>query len=138
MAKRKFGLSSTLNRNKKEELPQDLPAKRPLPSKSKDIEAVEQKVDSIHRAEQQSAAAGSATSKASATKVAEKPKRAATDRKKTSPKKVVGKRKTVKDSDMRLTFDIPRSLHKKLKLKAINQDRTIKDYLIKMIERELR
>lgn len=134
MAKRKFGLSKTLNRNKKEELSEELPPKRPLPTKPKDIDQVEQKVNTIHQTEKSTPS----TIPAVAKKVPATTKTKAAPRKKNTTAKMTTKRKTVKEGDMRLTFDIPRSLHKKLKIQAINKELTIKDYLINMIEKELK
>lgn len=38
----------------------------------------------------------------------------------------------------RLTLDIPQSLHKQLKLLAIHQEISMKDYIIQVVERSLR
>lgn len=135
MAGRKFGLSGTLNRNKKEVAEDlELPKKIELPKKSKNIEKVQEKVETLHQEETR------ALPKAAPKTVAKKP-RTTKGTTKPSAKKTIAKkstRKTVKDSDMRLTFDIPRSLHKKLKIKAITNEVTIKDYLIGLIEKELK
>ena len=48
MAKKKFGLSSTLNKNKLEE--PVLPKKIPLTKSSKDLKDVKEKVEALHEA----------------------------------------------------------------------------------------
>lgn len=41
------------------------------------------------------------------------------------------------DGTKRLTLDIPQALHKKLKLLAIHQEISMKDYIIEVVERSL-
>jgi hypothetical protein len=43
-----------------------------------------------------------------------------------------------KEGTKRLTLDIPQALHKKLKLLAIHQEISMKDYIIEVVERSLR
>lgn len=43
-----------------------------------------------------------------------------------------------KDGTKRLTLDIPQDLHKRLKLLAIHQEISMKDYIIQVVERSLR
>lgn len=43
-----------------------------------------------------------------------------------------------KEGTKRLTLDIPQSLHKQLKLLAIHQEISMKDYIIQVVERSLR
>lgn len=42
-----------------------------------------------------------------------------------------------KEGTKRLTLDIPQALHKKLKLLAIHQEISMKDYIIAVVERSL-
>lgn len=43
-----------------------------------------------------------------------------------------------KEGTKRLTLDIPQSLHKQLKLLAIHQEVSMKDYIIQVVERSLK
>lgn len=156
MAKKKFGLSSTLNKNSKTEEP-TLPKKIPLNRSKKNIEEVKEKVEAIHetpldkinRVEEplvemivkvkdedmaemiskvQPYAEDHIVEIAERKEVpTEKPKRKYTKKPKTSkPERMV-----------RITVDTPKSMHIKLKIKAIENDITIRDYVIGLIKDDL-
>lgn len=151
MAKKKFGLSSTLNKNKVEE--PVLPTKVPLTRSSKNVEEVKEKVEALHEEQETKLSmveepvveitvnvqdedlgkvvrAVQETSKAQVVEVVEKQKPAAkTTSKAATPKKP--------EKMVRITVDTPKSMHVKLKIKAIEHDITIRDYVIDLIERDL-
>lgn len=150
MSKKKFGLSSTLNKNKVEE--PVLPTKVPLTRSSKNVEEVKEKVEALHEPEPKLSMveepvveitvnvqdedlakvvrAVQETSKAQVVEVVEKQKTTA---------KATSKAATPKKPEkmVRITVDTPKSMHVKLKIKAIEHDITIRDYVIDLIERDL-
>lgn len=150
MTKKKFGLSSTLNKNKIEE--PVLPTKVPLTRSSKNVEEVKEKVEALHEPELKLSMveepvveitvnvqdedlakvvrAVQETSKAQVVEVVEKQKPTA---------KATSKAATPKKPEkmVRITVDTPKSMHVKLKIKAIEHDITIRDYVIDLIERDL-
>jgi hypothetical protein len=141
MAKKKFGLSSTLNKNKVEEAV--LPAKIPLTRSSKNVEAVKEKVEALHERELNiveepvieisvnvqdedlEKIVRGVQETAQVVEVVEKQK--------TKPKATLKKPERM----VRITVDTPKSMHVKLKIKAIEHDITIRDYVIDLIERDL-
>jgi hypothetical protein len=140
MAKKKFGLSSTLNKNKMEE--PVLPPKVPLIRSSKNIEAVKEKVSMVEEpfveisVNVQDEDLGKVVqavqeiSKAEVVEVVEKQK---------APPKATKKAAAPKKPErmVRITVDTPKFMHVKLKIKAIENDITIRDYVIDLIERDL-
>jgi len=113
MAKKKFNISSTLNKNKETKLA----ARVPLKKTTKDLEEVKEKVEQIHPEEPQVAA------------------------KAPSPKaKVVKAKKVVEEKVklVRMTIDTPEDMHKRLKIKSIERGISLRDYVLKLIERELK
>jgi hypothetical protein len=150
MAKKKFGLSSTLNKNKMEE--PVLPPKVPLIRSSKNIEAVKEKVEALHEPAPKLSMveepfveisvnvqdedlgkvvqAVQKISKAEVVEVVEKQK---------APPKATKKAAAPKKPErmVRITVDTPKFMHVKLKIKAIENDITIRDYVIDLIERDL-
>jgi len=153
MAKKKFGLSSTLNKNNKTEEPA-LPKKRPLSRSKKNIEEVKEKVEAIHETTQNELSRVEEPLVEMTVKVKdedmmemvknvqpyaednvvvieekeEKPKRKYTKKKQTPPKP---------ERMVRITVDTPKSMHMKLKIKAIENDITIRDYIIGLIKKDL-
>ena len=131
MAKKKFGLSSTLNKNKAEE--PTLPQKVPLTRSSKNLEAVKEKVEALHDEKApvvENKVAEVVEVPVKVEVVPETPKPA---------KKVTPKKKTEKKPErmVRITVDTPKSMHVKLKIKAIEEDITIRDYVIGLIKKDL-
>ncbi len=114
MAKKSFNISSTLSKNKEPQLA----AKIPLQKKAKDTKDVANKVAIIHKEEE-------SEQKAKLKKeIVEKPVKAKAERKKTA--KLV-----------RLTIDTPESMHRKLKIKAIEKGVSMRDYILQLLEKEL-
>ncbi|MFT6148582.1 MAG: hypothetical protein ACJAUH_001268 [Saprospiraceae bacterium] len=149
MAKKKFGLSSTLNKNKLEE--PVLPKKIPLTKSSKDLKDVKEKVEALHEAavrvidkveeplieltlnvEDENIGkivrVVQDVSKAEVVEVVEK------------KAKVPKVRKAIPEKPermVRITVDTPKTMHVKLKIKAIEHDITIRDYVIGLIKDDL-
>lgn len=158
MAKKKFGVSSTLNKNNKVEDPA-LPPKRPLIRSKKNIDAVKEKVDAIHQVGNEGTSPKppqktqtevnsveeptieisikdedvTDTSKNTQSIVEENEKNATTKRKYTKKQSTPPKPERI----VRITVDTPRSMHVKLKIKAIENDITIRDYVIGLIKADL-
>ena len=114
MAKKKFNISSTLNKNQETKLAEKIPLKKT----TKDLEEVKEKVEKIHVEEPKSAVSPDKTKK-----VKNNP----------APKKVIEKEKLV-----RMTIDTPESMHKKLKIKAIERGISLRDYILLLITKELK
>ena len=108
MAKKQFNFRQTM---KKKEAEPSLAKKVSLPKTQKDPEAVKQQVAEIH---------GDGASKT--------PKRN-TSRKKTAP--------AAPEKQVRITIDMPASLHKRMKIKAITDGTTIRRYILSMIEEDM-
>ena len=149
MAKKKFGLSSTLNKNKLEE--PILPKKIPLTKSSKDLKDVKEKVEALHDAavrvidkveeplveftfnvEDENIGKIVRTvqdvSKAEVVEVVEKKAKVPKVKKAISEKP---------ERMVRITVDTPKTMHVKLKIKAIEHDITIRDYVIGLIKDDL-
>lgn len=120
MAKKKFNISSTLNKNKETKLADKIPLKKT----TKDIEVVKEKVEQIHPE-----------------KVApvEPTPRPISAKPKPRPAKVVAppvEEKKVKL--VRMTIDTPEDMHKRLKIKSIERGISLRDFVLKLIEKELK
>lgn len=120
------------------------------PSLKREMKVTEEKMDEVvqkvadnpppvkpkARGSKAAATASSASKTSSAPATAPKrgrgrPKKEATTAK--SPRSV-----HPKEGTKRLTLDIPQSLHKQLKLLAIHQEVSMKDYIIQVVERSLK
>jgi hypothetical protein len=151
MAKKKFGLSSTLNKNKVEE--PVLPAKVPLTRSSKNVEAVKEKVEALHESgpklnmveepfveisvnveDEDLGKVVQAVQEISRAQVVEVVEKRITAPKTTKKAGTIPKKP---ERMVRITVDTPKSMHVKLKIKAIENDITIRDYVIDLIERDL-
>lgn len=57
-----------------------------------------------------------------------------------TPKRVAKKKpvKTQKKDLVRITVDVHKPLHKRIKIKALNQEISIRDYIIKLVEADLK
>ena len=117
MAKKQFNFRQTLKKNS--ETGSDLPQKVALPKLQKDPEAVKQQVAELH---------GEVPPKK------DTPKR--TTPKKDTPRKKTTPSKPVKQ--VRITIDMPGELHKTMKIKAITEGMTIRRYILRMIEKDLK
>lgn len=118
MAKKSFNISSTLSKNQEPKLA----AKIPLKKKEKDVSEVAKKVAMIHQEEPQ------------APEVEEKikPKEKAVAKKAKTP---AAKSKTEKL--VRLTIDTPEGMHRKLKIRSIERGLSMRDYILRLLEKEL-
>ncbi|MDB4415052.1 MAG: hypothetical protein P8M17_00985 [Saprospiraceae bacterium] len=120
MAKKKFNISSTLKKNSKTEEVKLAP-KIPLKKTTKDPEEVKTKVDEIHSGENKKAVEKTETIKE--TKATPKPKKA----------KPVEKGRMV-----RMTIDTPEEMHLQLKIKSIQTRMSMRDYVLRLIEKDLK
>lgn len=114
MAKKKFNISSTLNKNQETKLADKIPLKKT----AKDLEEVKEKVEQIHIEEPEKRS------------LAEKAKKV-----KSAPQPVVV---VEKEKLVRMTIDTPESMHKKLKIKAIERGISLRDYVLLLIAKELK
>jgi len=135
MAKKKFNVSSTLGKNKVTPPEPSLAPKIPLRKNTKDLEEVKEKVDSLHSTEK--AAEKSVenpavkTTNPVAAKVPKPNSRTQSTRKK--PEKPAEPEKLV-----RLTIDTPAEMHTRLKVKAVLSGISMRDYILKLLEKELK
>ncbi len=103
-----------MNKNKTEESP--LPEKVVLKKSSKNLEDVKEKVEALHQKE---------------TKITTK-----TSKKKTNVSNK--KKESIKEENVRITIDLPKSLHKKLKLYAVMNEITIREYVLGILDKSLK
>ena len=127
MAKKKFNISSTLKKNSKAEEVKLAP-KIPLKKTIKDPEMVKTKVDEIH---------GKSIDKEdleieSEAKTKEEPKP------KAKPKAAKKETKPVKGRMVRMTIDTPEEMHLQLKIKSIQTRMSMRDYVLRLIEKDLK
>jgi len=159
MAKKSFNISSTLKKNK-EVLDPKLPEKVELKKKPRDFEGIKDKVDGIHQAAPKEAVAKEAPKPVSKVETqpakekhevdlsVEKVSAAAPSAKsveipQTIKKTPVTKPKvkpsnTVKEKMVRMTIDTPEGMHRKLKIKSIEQGVSMRDYILRLIAREIK
>lgn len=131
MAKKKFNVSSTLGKNKITPPEPTLAPKIPLRKNTKDLEEVKEKVESLHSTEKP---VEKPVEVAAVSVPVETPKpnsRTQSIRKKTE--KPVEPEKLV-----RLTIDTPAEMHTRLKVKAVLSGISMRDYILKLLERELK
>ena len=102
MAKKRFNIKQTLNKNKPSQ--EELQKKVLLPKKIIQDDEVKKKVKAI-----------------------EKPKKVVKKEKKTTPPKLV-----------RLTIDTPEGMHRKLKIRSIESGLSMRDYVLRLIEKSLK
>ena len=111
MAKKKFDISSTLNKNK----PSSLAGKVPLKKTAKNPDTIKSKVEEIH---------GEKGQPASPPQIEETKPR---------PKPKVEEARLV-----RMTIDTPENVHKRLKIKAVEHGVSIRKYILRLIEKDLK
>jgi hypothetical protein len=123
MAKGKFGLSGTLNKNKTEEMA--LPEKVDLAKSTKNVEAVKEKVEALHESEIKPVSRA-------ATEIV-------TDTKETQKKPPIALKKGNKNNErvIRITVDTPKEIHTKLKIRAMETETTLRDYIVDLIRKDL-
>ncbi len=111
MAKKKTGLKGTLKKNQTPDLA--LPKKKALPKVQKDISNMEQTVEELHKEEE--------------IVVVEKKKPAKSQKvKEETPIKM-----------KRLTIDLDKALHKKLKVQCYQSEVSMREYVIGLIQKDL-
>lgn len=126
MAKKKFNISSTLKKNTKiEEV--KLAPKIPLKKTTKDPEEVKTKVDEIHATEVQKPVVKKETTKTT------QPEPEVKSTPKSRKLKVVERGRMV-----RMTIDTPEEMHLQLKIKSIQSRMSMRDYVLKLIEKDLK
>lgn len=125
MAKKKFNISSTLKKNNKEEEVKLAP-KIPLKKTSKDPEEVKTKVEEIHADEVPQSVVEEAESPT-------EPVKKTTSTARAKKAKTVAKGKMV-----RMTIDTPEEMHLQLKIKSIQSRMSMRDYVLKLIEKDLK
>jgi hypothetical protein len=133
MTKKKFNISSTLRKNAKvEEV--ELAPKIPLKKTTKDPEIVKTKVEEIHANEVKTPVAKKETTKTAPAKAAQpESAEALTPGPKPRKTKVVEKGRMV-----RMTIDTPEEMHLQLKIKSIQARMSMRDYVLKLIEKDLK
>lgn len=115
MAKKRLNLRSTMTKNKDTELPKKIELKR----STKNIDEVKEKVEAIHIEEQ---AIPKPTSPPTKSKARKSKKTLTTD----------------KDEIVRITIDLPKDLHKKLKIHAVMNEITIRNYVVSLLQKSLK
>lgn len=131
MAKKKFNVTSTLAKNKKTNLQPELAPKIPLRKSDKNLEDVKEKVDSLHSEE----------SSVIKSPVVEKKTEPATNirpNSRTQSVKKTAKKPAEPEKLVRLTIDTPAEMHTRLKVKAVLSGVSMRDYILKLLERELK
>jgi len=131
MAKKKFNISSTLKKNNKAEEVKLAP-KTPLKKTVKDPEVIKTKVDEIHgktidKVEVETTPAAEIDSP---TIEAPKPK--------AKPKATKKEASAEKGRMVRMTIDTPEEMHLQLKIKSIQTRMSMRDYVLRLIERDLK
>ena len=128
MAKKKFNISSTLKKNTKEEKV-ELAPKIPLKKSVKDPEAVKSKVEAIH-ADRKPVKAKAAPKLVEEEAIpVEEPKSKPATKKTTSEER---------GRMVRMTIDTPEEMHLQLKIKSIQSRMSMRDYVLKLIEKDLK
>ena len=154
MAKKSFNISSTLKKNK-EVLDPKLPEKVILRKKARNFDEIKEKVEGIHQ-EPAKEAVKAPEVKEQAKTVEDIREVELSIERKTSPEPAksveipqattavpVTKPKakpsnTVKERMVRMTIDTPEGMHRKLKIKSIEKGVSMRDYILRLIEREIK
>lgn len=126
MAKKKFNVTSTLNKNKPTLNEPELAPKISLKKTNKDLDAVKEKVEEIHQ--------GTPPLKDT---IAEPPK-ATAPVSRTRTKKAAKTIEPKSEKLVRLTIDTPAEMHTQLKIKAVLSGISMRDYILRLLERELK
>ena len=108
MTKKKFGLKNTLKRNQ-QSLTEELAPKTALPKKEVNEAFIKGRVEEIHAESQ-----------------------------KENDLKIKKISKTKTEKNVRITVDLPESIHIALKTKTVQQRITIKKHLINLIKKDLK
>ena len=130
MAKKKFNISSTLKKNTPEEV--ELAPKVPLKKTAKDPEEIKSKVEEIH-AEEVKETRGPEPVQEQVVEEPNPPATKATSRKTTKATQPIEKQRIV-----RMTIDTPEDMHLQLKIKSIQSRMSMRDYVLRLIEKDLK
>lgn len=114
MAKKRLNLRSTMSANKETELPKKVEFKKT----TKDIDQVKEKVEAIHKEE----------------KVVEKAVPVLSKKRTKNVKELT----TEKSEIVRITIDLPKDLHKKLKIYAVMNEVTIRNHVVGLLQKSLK
>ncbi|MFK8009473.1 MAG: hypothetical protein AB8H03_24135 [Saprospiraceae bacterium] len=135
MAKKKFNISSTLKKNSKVEEVKLAP-KIPLKKTAKDPEVVKTKVDEIHS----KTIDKENLEITSNVEAKEKIEPSITEEPKPKAKAKVAKKETkpAKGRMVRMTIDTPEEMHLQLKIKSIQTRMSMRDYVLRLIEKDLK
>lgn len=120
MAKKQFNFRQTLKKKTEAEQP-TLAKKVDLPKTQKDPEAIKQRVAEIHGDEVINPATPTPASKS-------------TPKRNTPKKKATAKA----EKQVRITIDMPATLHRTVKIKAITENTTIRGYILGLIARDMK
>ena len=120
MAKKTFDISGTLNKNKSPQLPDKVPLKKT----SKDTEVKKAQVEQIHQPTVEPPVDTTANSS--------KAPPASKNRSRSKPVA------PEKEKLVRLTIDTPERMHKRLKIRAIEKGISMRDYILQLLEKELK
>jgi pyruvate-formate lyase len=131
MAKKKFNVTSTLAKNKKTTPQPELASKIPLRKSTKDLEEVKEKVESLHSDE-------SSTNKSSKADKQPEPVAKTQPNSRTQSTKKKPQKPTEPEKLVRLTIDTPAEMHTRLKVKAVLSGVSMRDYILRLLERELK
>jgi len=130
MAKKKFNVTSTLGKNKPQE--PTLAPKIPLKKNEKNFEEVKDRVEELHS---ESTPVLEKTPSKDTIKKAENVSKSA-PRSRTRKKAVEESSKPEKL--VRLTIDTPAEMHTQLKIKAVLSGISMRDYILRLLEKELK
>ena len=117
MAKKTFDISGTLNKNKSPQLPDKVPLK-------KTSKAIKAQVEQIHQPTVEPTVEPTAKSS--------KAPQASKNRSRSKPVA------PEKEKLVRLTIDTPERMHKRLKIRAIEKGISMRDYILQLLEKELK
>ena len=134
MAKKNFNISSTLKKNKQETA---LPKKVELKKTTKDIDLVKETVEQLHSTEPVSKDVKPVVKEESKEEIITETKKVAPKRTTRAKSVKPEKRKVDKSELKRLTVIMPKEIHRRLKIKAINLDSTLNDYIVGLIKDDL-
>ncbi len=145
MAKKSFNISSTLKKNK-ESLEPKLPEKVELKKKRKNFDEIKEKVEEIHDGvgadapvKEVPVVPATPIATPASTEVAavappakEKPVVKSSHVPKRKPSN------TVKERMVRMTIDTPEAMHRRLKIMSIEKGVSMRDLILRLIEREIK
>lgn len=128
MAKKKFNISSTLKKNAKKEKV-ELAAKVPLKKVTKDPEEIKEKVEEIHADEVIDKVEPIEEPVRNEPPVTKNTSRSSKAKKASPPPK---------ERMVRMTIDTPEEMHLRLKIKSIQARTSMRDYVLNLIEKDLK